>query len=138
MKHKTLLMKQIIQKPHDIKTYAEQAEIYSWFLYRSAPAYQNEEFRFLIQPAAKQNKCHRISFQIGCFSSNIKMFLAFHIVQTMLNIKPPKQIFQTYNVFPAEDLAIDIEGCQGHMALPSSNLVKLQFYSIVSRPFGNA
>ena len=90
MKHKTLLMKQIIQKPHDIKTYAEQAEIYSWFLYRSAPAYQNEEFRFLIQPAAKQNKYHRISFQIGCFSSNIKMFLAFHIVQTMLNIKPPQ------------------------------------------------
>ena len=66
------------------------------------------------------------------------MFLAFHIVQTMLNIKPPKQIFQTYNVFPVEDLAIDIKGCQGHMALPSSNLVKLQFYSIVSRPFGNA
>jgi hypothetical protein len=56
----------------------------------------------------------------------------------MLNIKPPKQIFQTYNDFPAEDLAIDIEGRQGHMALPNSDLSKLQFYSIVSRPLGNA
>jgi hypothetical protein len=57
----------------------------------------------------------------------------------MLNIKrPPKEIFQTYNDCPAEDLTIDIEGRQGHMALPSSDLFRLQFYSIVSRRLGNA
>jgi len=47
---------------------------------------------------------------------------------------PPKQIFQTYIDYPVDDLAIDIEGRRGHMALPSSNLSKQQFYSIVSRP----
>jgi len=52
----------------------------------------------------------------------------------MLNINPPKQIFQTYSGCLAEDPAIDIEGCQGHTALPSSDLSRLQFYSIVSKP----
>jgi hypothetical protein len=52
----------------------------------------------------------------------------------MLNKKPSKQIFQTYSGCPSKDPAIDIEGRQGHMALPSSDLSKLQFYSIVSNP----
>jgi hypothetical protein len=42
----------------------------------------------------------------------------------MLNINLPKQIFQTYNDYLVEDLAIDIKGRQGHMALPSSDLSK--------------
>jgi hypothetical protein len=49
------------------------------------------------------------------YLSRLAAFLKYQdvpsIPQTMLNIKPPKQIFQTCNVFPAEDLAIDIEGC---------------------------
>jgi len=51
---------------------------------------------------------------------------------------PSKQIFQTYNDFPVEDLAIDIKGRRGHMTSPSSDLSKLQFYSKVFKPLGNA
>jgi len=56
----------------------------------------------------------------------------------MLNITPPKQIFQTYNDYPIKDLTIDIKDHQRDMALPSSSLSKQQFYSRVSKPQGNA
>jgi hypothetical protein len=50
----------------------------------------------------------------------------------------PKQIFQTYNDYPIEELTIDIKDHRRDMALPSSSLSKQQFYSRVSKSQGNA
>jgi hypothetical protein len=69
---------------------------------------------------------------------NRLIFLKYHVVLGIPHSpnnakhKPPlpKQISQTYNDFPAENLVIDIEGHQGHMTLPSLDLSKLQFISI--------
>jgi len=66
---------------------------------------------------------------------NRLIFLKYHVVLGIPHSpnnakhKPPlpKQISQTYNDFPAENLVIDIEGHQGHMTLSSLDLSKLQF-----------
>lgn len=78
------------------------------------------------------------------FLPNRLLFLKYQIipgiVQSPNNAKHnlPKQILQTYNDYPVEDLAIDIENHRRDIALPSSSLSKQQFYFRVSKPQGNA
>ena len=87
--------------------------MHSWFLYRSALVYQNKTFKFFIQPAAKQKKCHKISFQIGCFPTNTKLFLVFHKVQTMLNITPPNRSFKLTMIILQKTLPLTLKIIEG-------------------------